>query len=62
MNKREQIKKYFEPFPKWAVWITIIGIPFLYLLFSRDFADCFRYLDSRGLDEKTCRRSDRCLD
>lgn len=30
MDKREQIKKYFKPFPKWAVWMIIIGLPFLY--------------------------------
>lgn len=29
MDKRAQIKKYFKPFPKWAVWMIIIGIPFL---------------------------------
>jgi hypothetical protein len=29
MNKRGQIKKYFKEFPKWAVWMIIIGIPFL---------------------------------
>lgn len=28
---REQIKKYFKPFPKWAVWMIAIGIPFLAL-------------------------------
>lgn len=26
---REQIKKYFKPFPKWAVWMIVIGIPAL---------------------------------
>jgi len=31
MDKREQIKKYFKPFPKWAVWMIIIGLPFLFL-------------------------------
>lgn len=31
MDKREQIKKYFKPFPKWAVWMIIIGLPFLAL-------------------------------
>jgi len=29
MDKRAQIKKYFKPFPKWAVWMIIIGLPFL---------------------------------
>jgi hypothetical protein len=29
MDKREQTKKYFKPFPKWAVWMIIIGLPFL---------------------------------
>lgn len=28
---REQIKKYFKPFPKWAVWMIGIGIPSLAL-------------------------------
>ncbi len=31
MDKREQIKKYFKSFPKWAVWMIIIGLPFLAL-------------------------------
>src|SRR6266705_715705 len=29
MDKRQQIKKYFEPFPKWAVGIIFAGIPLL---------------------------------
>jgi hypothetical protein len=29
MDKREQIKKYFEPFPKWAVWLIVLGVPLL---------------------------------
>lgn len=29
MDKREQIKKYFMTFPKWAVWMIIIGLPML---------------------------------
>jgi hypothetical protein len=28
-DKRSQIKKYFKKFPKWAVWMIIIGLPFL---------------------------------
>lgn len=27
MDKREQIKKYFKPFPKSAVWMIILGVP-----------------------------------
>lgn len=26
---REQIKRYFKPFPKWALWMIIIGLPCL---------------------------------
>jgi hypothetical protein len=26
MDKREQIKKYFKPFPKWSVLLTILGV------------------------------------
>ena len=29
MDRREQIKRYFKPFPKWAVWMIVIGLPFL---------------------------------
>jgi len=25
-SKRKQIKKYFQPFPKWAIWATLIGL------------------------------------
>lgn len=27
MDKRRQIKKYFKPFPKMAVWLIIVGVP-----------------------------------
>ncbi len=26
-EKRAQLKKYFKPFPKWAVWLIVIGAP-----------------------------------
>lgn len=26
MDKRQKIKKYFKPFPKWAVWLIILGV------------------------------------
>jgi hypothetical protein len=29
MDKRAQIKKYFKPFPKGAVWLIILGVPLL---------------------------------
>lgn len=29
MDKREQIKKYFKPFPKWTVWLLVLGVPLL---------------------------------
>lgn len=29
MEKRAAIKKYFKSFPKWAVWMIVIGIPML---------------------------------
>jgi hypothetical protein len=29
MEKREEIKKYFKPFPKWAVVMIVIGLPLL---------------------------------
>src|SRR5712692_3773851 len=28
-DERSQIKKYFKKFPKWAVWMIIIGLPLL---------------------------------
>jgi hypothetical protein len=28
-DKRTQIKKYFKKFPKWTVWMIIIGLPLL---------------------------------
>jgi len=28
-EERSQIKKYFKKFPKWAVWMIIIGLPLL---------------------------------
>jgi hypothetical protein len=31
MDKRRHIKKYFKPFPKWAVGMIIIGLPLLAL-------------------------------
>lgn len=27
---RAQIKKYFAKFPKWAIWLIVIGLPLLY--------------------------------
>src|SRR5215470_9430658 len=27
MDKRERIRKYFKPFPRWAVFVLILGIP-----------------------------------
>jgi hypothetical protein len=27
MDKRNQIRKYFHVFPKWAVWMIILGVP-----------------------------------
>lgn len=29
MDKREQIKKYFKPFPTSAVWLIILGVPLI---------------------------------
>jgi hypothetical protein len=29
MDRRSAVKKYFKTFPKWAVWMIIIGIPLL---------------------------------
>ena len=28
-EKRSQIKKYFKKFPKWAVWMIVIGLPLI---------------------------------
>ncbi len=28
-EKRAQIKRYFKPFPKWAVWLLVVGLPLL---------------------------------
>lgn len=30
-TKRKQIRKYFQPFPKWAIWMALIGLAIFFV-------------------------------